>query len=202
MSLALETKHMSQWKTEDSAELGGSGNDFVNFSLNLIAPIKPTDLIHDNGCGFGLVSKAIIARASPSARGFRIQATDDNPQFVMCCEEEAKRNKWPLEAHIMDARDLDFSDNHFSHSFSNWPFQSAQATKFALEEVYRTLKPGGIAIVSSFEGAASTSSVQDRSSQEEQMKDALVEAGFNPDKTLLYHNDEAVRVAIATKDYS
>ncbi|KAJ4003819.1 hypothetical protein NW752_011946 [Fusarium irregulare] len=199
MSLSLETHQMTQHKTEDSGELGGSGNDFVNFSLNLIDPIKSTDLIHDNGCGFGLVSKAIIARASPSAKGFRIQATDDNPQFIMCCEEEAKRNKWPLEAHVMDARDLDFSNNHFSHSFSNWPFPSPQAAKFALEEVHRTLKPGGIAIVSSFEGAASTP-VQDRSSQEEQMKNELVEAGFNPDKTQVYHNDALVTVAIATKD--
>jgi len=104
MSLAFETQQMIQRKTSDAGELGGSGNDFVNFSLNLIAPIKSTDLIHDNGCGFGLVSKAIIARASPSAKGFRIQATGDNPQFVMCCEEEAKRNEWPLEAHVMDAR--------------------------------------------------------------------------------------------------
>ncbi|KAI1060934.1 hypothetical protein LB507_010110 [Fusarium sp. FIESC RH6] len=194
MSLSLETHQMTQHKTEDSVELGGSGNDFVNFSLNLIDPIKSTDLIHDNGCGFGLVSKAIIARASPSAKGFRIQATDDNPQFIMCCEEEAKRNKWPLEAHVMDAR----ASPH-RHSFSNWPFPSPQAAKFALEEVHRTLKPGGIAIVSSFEGAASTP-VQDRSSQEEQMKNELVEAGFNPDKTQVYHNDALVTVAIATKD--
>ena len=107
---------------------------------------------------------------------------------------------WVLKVLILTRdQDLDFSNNHFSHSFSNWPFPSPQAAKFALEEVHRTLKPGGIAIVSSFEGAASTP-VQDRSSQEEQMKNELVEAGFNPDKTQVYHNDALVTVAIATKD--
>ena len=32
------------------------------------------------------------------------------------------------------------------------------------------------------------------------MKNELVEAGFNPDKTQVYHNDALVTVAIATKD--
>ncbi|GKU07718.1 gdsl esterase lipase protein [Fusarium langsethiae] len=213
MSSSYQPKQVTQYEASHLIELMGNVSEtIINFSLDLLPPFKSTDIIHDNACGAGVASQAIMARTPPSAEGLRIQATDINPQFVMACEQMAKLNKSPLEAHTMDACDLDFSNNHFSHSFNNFAFHSMNFAKHGLKEVHRTLKPGGIAMVSTWnrmphidalkhanrrtrgEGAPLPMLLQDMSFEEGQMKKALQDAGFDSDKTKIYHRDAYVTV--------
>jgi hypothetical protein len=105
MASAYQPKQVTQYEASHLIELMGNVSEtIINFSLHLIPPFKSSDFIHDNACGAGVVSQAILAKLPPSAEGVRIQATDINPQFVTACEQMAKKNKWPLEAHAMDAR--------------------------------------------------------------------------------------------------
>ncbi|KAF0638238.1 hypothetical protein FPSE5266_01862 [Fusarium pseudograminearum] len=213
MSSPYQPKQVTQYEASHLIELMGNVSEtIIDYSLDIIPPFKPTDLIHDNACGAGVVSQAIIEKIPPSAEGLRIQATDINPQFVIACEQMAKLNKWPVEAHVMDARDLDFSNNHFSHSFNNFAFHSMDVARHGLKEVHRTLKPGGIAMVSTWNEMPHTDALkhanrrtrgddaplpvllQDMSFEEEHMRKELQGAGFDPDKTKIYHKDAFVTI--------
>ncbi|ESU09526.1 hypothetical protein FGSG_03671 [Fusarium graminearum PH-1] len=230
MSSPYQPKQVTQYEASHLIELMGNVSEtIIDYSLNLLPPFKSTDLIHDNACGAGVVSQAIMAKIPPSAEGLCIQATDINPQFVTGCEQMAKLNRWPLDAHVMDARvsfnpimlknavlimdqDLDFSTNHFSHSFNNFAFHSMDVARHGLKEVHRTLKPGGMAMVSTWnemphtdalkhanrrtrgENAPLPMLLQDMSFEEEHMRKALQDAGFDPEKTKIYHKDASVTI--------
>lgn len=79
--------------------------------------------------------------------------------------------------------------------------------KHGLSEVHRSLQPGGVAMVSVWNGMPHVDALkhanrltrgqdaplpmllQDISFEEEQMKQALIDAGFDTDKTKVYHKD-------------
>jgi SAM-dependent methyltransferase len=50
----------------------------------------------------------------------------------------------------MDARCLDFPDAYFTHSINNFYIQAVPEPHKAMAEIYRTLKPGGTAVVTSW----------------------------------------------------
>ncbi|KAM0289763.1 hypothetical protein ACHAO9_005640 [Fusarium lateritium] len=211
MSSGFQPKQVTQYEASHLAELMGNvSKTLIEHALDLIPPIEATDVIHDNACGAAVVSQAILAKASPSSKGFKIDATDINPQFVMGCEQLAQLNNWPLKAQVMDA--LQFPDNHFTHSFNNIAFHSMGVAKPGLKEVFRTLKPGGIAMVSAWNEMPHSDAIkhahrrtrgencplpmllQDMSFEEDYMKQALNEAGFDPAKTQIYKKDAYVTV--------
>ncbi|TGO45978.1 hypothetical protein BCON_0352g00040 [Botryotinia convoluta] len=83
----------------------------IKRSLNL-------NLVHDNGCITGEVTKAIMEFHPPD--GIIIQATDRNQYMIDSCRDFATAGNWPVEATVMPAQSLTFPDNHFTHSFSNF----------------------------------------------------------------------------------
>lgn len=106
MSSGFQPKQVTQYEASHLAELMGTVSEtIIDYALDLIPPIESTDIIHDNACGAAVVSRAILAKASPTSEGFEISATDINPQFVMGCEQAAQLNKWPVKAQVMDVRE-------------------------------------------------------------------------------------------------
>ncbi|KAF9771881.1 hypothetical protein IL306_010442 [Fusarium sp. DS 682] len=211
MSSGFQPKQVTQYEASHLAELMGNVTDVVaNFSLDLMPPFKSTDIIHDNACGPLTVSQAILRKSCPE--GLHLDATDINPQFVMDAKQAAQENNLPLKAHVMDARSLDFPDNHFTHSFNNIAFHSMDVAGPGMKEVYRTLKPGGIAMVSAWNSMPHTDALkhahwrtrgkdgplpmllQDMSFEEDHMKKALLEAGFDAAKTEIYHTDAYITI--------
>ncbi|KAF4340133.1 toxD [Fusarium beomiforme] len=211
MSSGFQPKQVTQYEASHLAELMGDVTGVVaNFSLDLSRPFEPTDIIHDNACGPLTVSQVILK--TPRPEGLHIDATDINPQFVQSAQQAAQDNKFPLKAQVMDARSLNFPDNHFTHSFNNFAFHSVEVARPSMKEVYRTLKPGGIAIVSAWNSMPHTDALkhahwrtrgkdgslpmllQDMSFEEEHMKESLLEAGFDPSKTEIHHTDAYVTI--------
>ena len=118
-----------------------------------LAGLKPRSIVHDNACGNGVVTLAIIDVTKPSET--IIHATDIDPRMCEVTASRAASKGWAgsVKTAVMGAETLIFDDNFFSHSFSNFVIQMARdaemAKKFA-SNIYRTLKPGGKAIMTSW----------------------------------------------------
>lgn len=129
---ADETVSMAQHEMT----LLGSGSDGSPFPADAV--------IHDSACGLGAVTESILATSPPSS--IKIHATDLAPPMTTMFNHAAEANGWPCKAEVMDAQKLSFPDNTFSHAFLSFGLPIIQDPVAAASEMYRTLKPGGIAI--------------------------------------------------------
>ncbi|KAF2014414.1 S-adenosyl-L-methionine-dependent methyltransferase [Aaosphaeria arxii CBS 175.79] len=119
-------------------------------AIDLFFPKAESLVIHDNGCGTGEVTRAILARSSVPS--LTIKANDNDPLYVEAYAAAAKSNGWPAETFNMSADALDFEDNTFDISFANFVvFLIPDDGVPALREMHRTLKPGGTAIYTAWQ---------------------------------------------------
>lgn len=119
---------------------------FAAHNLTLIPPIQDGAIIHDNACGSGTVSRLLLSTANPPS--LVIHATDIDPPFVTALSHAALQNKWPVSATLQKSEALSFSDATFTHSFTNIAiFFTSGAGLDGAREIYRTLQPGGTAVV-------------------------------------------------------
>ncbi|KAM0548094.1 hypothetical protein ACHAPJ_010152 [Fusarium lateritium] len=149
MSSNFMPKQITKYEAAHLTELQGNVSETViDFTLDLMPPFRESDTIHDNACGAGAVSEAIMTRISSTTNTIHIDATDINPQFIAGCKQLAQHSDWPLDAQVMDAKHLGFPDNRFSHSFTFFALHCIGDATAAAKEVYRTLKVGGVAATS------------------------------------------------------
>ncbi|KAF2689808.1 S-adenosyl-L-methionine-dependent methyltransferase [Lentithecium fluviatile CBS 122367] len=146
--MAFQPKQITKYEASHLDELQGTVSDTaIKHSLSIMPPFTTGDVIHDNACGSGAVTSAIMA-SLPSSTTIHIDATDINPQFVKDCAALAASNNWPVSTAVMSAQALTFPDNRFTHSFTSFAFHCLGDHDAAAKHVYRTLKPGGTAVAS------------------------------------------------------
>ncbi|KAJ0121083.1 Ubiquinone/menaquinone biosynthesis C-methyltransferase UbiE [Diaporthe amygdali] len=145
--MPFQPKQITQYQAEHLAELQGDVSEqAIRFTLGLVPPFSAGDVIHDNACGSGAVTETIMALPPPPS--IHIDATDVNEQFVQGVAALVAQKQWPVDTAVMSAQALTFADNHFTHSFTSFAFHCLGDHDAAARQVYRTLKPGGIAIAS------------------------------------------------------
>jgi SAM-dependent methyltransferase len=105
-------------------------------------------MIHDNACGAGAMTDAIIDSSS-SASDIYIVATDVEPQLVDRVNQKAREKGWKnVKSEVMPSEDLTFEDNQFTHSFMNLGIMIMEKDVEVAREVYRTLGKDGITVMS------------------------------------------------------
>lgn len=145
--MPFQPKQITQYQAEHLAELQGDVSEqAIRFTLGLIPPFSAGDVIHDNACGSGAVTETIMGLSTPSS--IHIDATDINEQFVQGVAALVAQKQWPVDTAVMSAQELNFDDNRFTQSFTSFAFHCLGDHDAAAREVYRTLKPGGIAVAS------------------------------------------------------
>jgi ubiquinone/menaquinone biosynthesis C-methylase UbiE len=118
---------------------------FAEECIKLALPITKDSIIHDNACGPGTITRKIMASSPPTS--INIVATDSNPAFLSHVRAAVIANKWPVEVQYMHSEALDLPNNHFTHSFTNIAiFMMGSSGLDGATEIYRTLKPGGVAV--------------------------------------------------------
>lgn len=126
---------------------------FAEACVNLSPPFTADAVIHDNACGSGHVAKQVVATNPPS--GISIKATDIDETFVTACQANTQASGWPVETAVMRSESLDFPDDYFKHSIMNIAiFMTTNSGLDAAKEIYRTLKPGGTAVVNCWQSMA------------------------------------------------
>ncbi|KAF2246839.1 S-adenosyl-L-methionine-dependent methyltransferase [Trematosphaeria pertusa] len=146
--MAFQPKQITHYEASHLAELQGDVSETaIKYSLGLIPPFSDGDAIHDNACGSGAVTTCIMESLAPGTN-IHIDATDINPQFVEGCAALAKSHNWPVSTAVMSAQQITFPADHFTHSITSFAFHCLGDHDTAAKNIYRTLKPGGIAIAS------------------------------------------------------
>jgi ubiquinone/menaquinone biosynthesis C-methylase UbiE len=97
------------------------------------------------GCGMGFDSLEFLKR------GVRVTATDLTPSAVKTTKEHfALEGVHAEDVREANALDLPFPDETFDAVWSNGVLHATGDTPLAIREVWRVLKPGGVAIISHF----------------------------------------------------
>ncbi|KAH7343020.1 hypothetical protein BKA65DRAFT_303337 [Rhexocercosporidium sp. MPI-PUGE-AT-0058] len=151
-----ETPFIPKQAQPKSAELfesiiGNTSEVVTQHILNdRLPPIQPKSVIHDNGCGTLQVTSQLFTPTttcpSPTST-LTIHATDSNAYQISASSAKAFTNHWPVQSAIMKAQDLTFPPSTFDISFTNFVIMGLDNRPLAAQHLYRTLKPGGIAVV-------------------------------------------------------
>ncbi|KAF4337121.1 s-adenosyl-l-methionine-dependent methyltransferase [Fusarium beomiforme] len=180
-------------------------------SLSCIEALGDSPVIfHDIGCGLGAGTAAV---ASLNPENVVIKGTDIDENVLDLYRQNIAKNKWPAEAFKMDASSLDFADETFTHCIANallfvLPNDGNDATK----EIYRTLKPGGIAIINSWAHTPTIPAIHaaakktrpagtplpreglDKWGDEDFLQSVIIKGGFSPDKITIVQKDVHVTI--------
>jgi len=128
-------------------ELQGDVSDSIARQLLEDLPsLNESSVIHDNGCGYGAVTMAIMESDPPT--GTKVNATDVNPMFLAQLRAKLTENpSWPVKVETMDACKLTFADNTYDLSLTNFVFAGLPDDTGAASHIMRTLKPGGTGVI-------------------------------------------------------
>jgi ubiquinone/menaquinone biosynthesis C-methylase UbiE len=130
-------------------ELQGDISDVIaSHLLKQLPPLTSSSVVHDNGCGYGAVTMAIMATDPPPPVGVQIHATDVNPMFLtqLNAKLAVQAPAWPVTVATMDAKALTFPDDTFDLSITNFVIVALNENDGdvpAAQHILRTLKPGG-----------------------------------------------------------
>jgi ubiquinone/menaquinone biosynthesis C-methylase UbiE len=187
-------------------------------TLAQIPSIENGAVIHDNGCGTGAATAAVISAISDSSIQISIKGTDINDHALEIYNKQAADQTWPAEAIHMDSTALSFPDGTFTHTIENaFLFVLPNDGIDASRETYRTLKPGGIAAFNSWSYNPTLDPIQvaakvtrpsgtplprqgkDKWGQAEFLKSVVEKGGFEKDKITLMEVDVYVTTSEITR---
>ncbi|OJJ01855.1 hypothetical protein ASPVEDRAFT_41428 [Aspergillus versicolor CBS 583.65] len=133
---------------------GGCTREVAQFLLTLEPKLDASSIILDNACGTGIMTSEILD-LFPNAKP-RVYAADLAPSMIANFSALARAKGWLNEGDndlticVMDAEDLTYPDNTFTHSYTNLGFPFFPQAEKAAAHVYRTLKVGGTAFISTW----------------------------------------------------
>ncbi|KAF7508312.1 hypothetical protein GJ744_009457 [Endocarpon pusillum] len=124
--------------------------------LNLSPTLAPDSVVLDNAAGPGIVTGEILRLPQFKEGNYpTIHATDNSAAMIRALEARAVHESWPkdlVKTHVMDSMDLStFPDNMFTHIYMAAAIFIIPEPLKAIAEIKRTLKPDGVALVTSFE---------------------------------------------------
>ncbi|CAI6335543.1 unnamed protein product [Periconia digitata] len=133
-------------------------NELLGDCMNILAretvaemlPLHSGSTIIDVACGTGAGTAALVAQIK-DATNLSIKGVEWNEEMLATYAQKAKDNSWPAEAIHQDVQKLSIADDTFSHAIGTAVLSALPRDAVpALREVYRTLKPGGVAVFNSW----------------------------------------------------
>lgn len=151
-TMASHTFHNTHSNTYDRMASGGSLSIAKQAIAMLPIPINNSSYVLDNACGTGIVSELVKAQC-PSVR---IIGADLAPGMLEIYKDKAKKFGWEsIDTKVQDCRNLnEIQDETFTHVITNMGFapnvDDLSGPGRAAKEMWRVLKPGGVAIVTTW----------------------------------------------------
>ncbi|KAK8105167.1 uncharacterized protein PG998_004576 [Apiospora kogelbergensis] len=232
MSVSFKPKQIVLIDETALQEFLGSATEAVAHEfLRPLVPLPVGSHVHDNGCGSGAITKALFSlqpplkNADPDRQDIRVSATDRSPAAVKQLQSMATSENWTgVDARSMDSTALSFPDGSFSHSLTGFVFLQLGegGDVVSAREIHRTLRPGGLAVVATWEDLPSMAvfrqAVEELRGVEggrpegalpdmlqmhayggRQVEQALLKAGFPSDGMRVERHSTEIRVANARR---
>ena len=143
----MDMEHFFQKMAETYEDSIPIMKDIARSVIHRAPPITSDSIILDNACGPGIVTGEIIKQSKPDTTP-QFFAADYSPAML----EQLRKHTWASEVHseVMDAQDLKYPDEKFTHSFTNFALMAIPDPIKAAKQIYRTLKPGGTAALTTW----------------------------------------------------
>ncbi|KAJ9644183.1 hypothetical protein H2204_001534 [Knufia peltigerae] len=194
--------HFNELASTYEGLIGLITGDIAHQVLDEMLPAPDsTAVIHDNACGTGLVTQFLEDKAAKTGSFPTIHATDFVPSVVEVTRKKGETLKWKnVEASVMDSQALTFPDESFDLSITNFGIFFLPEPQKGADHIYRTLKPGGTAVVTTWKERRMMETVkqaqklirpdlkplgapwEEEWSKEETLRSVLENAGFKGDK--------------------
>jgi ubiquinone/menaquinone biosynthesis C-methylase UbiE len=145
--------HFDQLSDKYDDLIGLVTGDIGRYALDNLIPNPISDsVIHDNACGTGLITEHLQRMASKTGGSPKlIHATDFVPSVTQVLQRKVSRNGWKgVDIAVMDSQQLNFPDNYFDLSITNFGIFFLPDPQQGANHIYRTLKPGGVAVVTTW----------------------------------------------------
>jgi ubiquinone/menaquinone biosynthesis C-methylase UbiE len=196
------SSHFDQLSNKYDDLIGLVTGDIGRHTIDYLIPTPSSDsIIHDNACGTGLVTEHLQHIASKTGSYPKlIHATDFVPSVTQVMRRKASGNGWKnVDISVMDSQELTFPDNHFDLSITNFGIFFLPDPQQGANHIYRTLKPGGTAVVTTWKERRSMETIAEAQksirpdlkalhspwaehwAKEKSLRDVLTSAGFAPE---------------------
>lgn len=112
-------------------------------------PIGPDSVVHDTAAGPGIGAAALVAALSKEQLPEEVLVSDNNAMMVAAAQDSLNFSPLPdIQCKELDSHDLSsVPDDYYTHSINNFSIFTFIRPVDAVRETYRTLKPGGLAVV-------------------------------------------------------
>ncbi|KAM0421380.1 hypothetical protein ACHAPT_010915 [Fusarium lateritium] len=148
--------HFDSAAAQYEASTGGCTRELARSLLDLSqleSIYQPGAIVLDNACGTAIVAEEIILRACrTSANVPNIHAVDPAPNMIEISRKklDALGASETSSTAIMPGEKLELADEMFTHSITNLGILFFTDGLAGAKEIHRTLKPGGVAVATSW----------------------------------------------------
>jgi|TARA_R110002003_G_scaffold232_13_gene16825 ubiquinone/menaquinone biosynthesis C-methylase UbiE len=150
------SEHFNAAAAKYEASTGGCTRELARYLVTILPPFDDDSHVLDNACGPGVVAQEILLQHHASQVPPNITCVDFAPAMIDQARNfyqtnpSAGDNRGRVSFDVMGGEDLRFPDNSFTHSITNEGILFFKDGPKGASEIYRTLKPGGTAIVTSW----------------------------------------------------
>ncbi|KIW98633.1 uncharacterized protein Z519_00294 [Cladophialophora bantiana CBS 173.52] len=145
--------HFDRLSSKYDDLIGLMTGDIARYTLQTLIETPRSDMtIHDNACGTGLVTEYLQHVSSETGTYPKmIHATDFVPSVTKLMQNKATQQGWKnVDISVMDSQDLTFPDGSFHLSITNFGIFFLPDPQKGADQIYRTLKVGGTAVVTAW----------------------------------------------------
>jgi len=134
-----------------------TGNSTLNILADVITenvqtsahPVRPDSVVHDTAAGPGIGAAALVACLPKDQLPKEMLVSDNVAMMVSAARESLVASPLPhVDCKELDSQDLSsVPNNYFTHSINNFSIFTFVRPADAVRETYRTLRLGGLAVV-------------------------------------------------------
>ncbi|CAO2654945.1 Nn.00g116780.m01.CDS01 [Neocucurbitaria sp. VM-36] len=147
---ATALEHFDTLSANYEASTGGCTRELARYLISIAPSFTPDSKDLDNACGNGIIAQEILL-SNPNVP-LNIACVDGAPAMVDLARHavQARNSSATLSFDVVPGEKLTFPDEQFTHSITNQGILFFNDGAKGAREIYRTLKPGGTAIVTSW----------------------------------------------------